>query len=106
MRLPGIQRALIGKLIGLIDELYAETVSFLDKPEEAQLWYNRGYANGIIAGLDALGYGELLDERITRDPADIISGFEIFDWGQAYRHGRETGDRETREVIGPAPGHG
>ena len=106
MRLPGIQRALLGKLIGLIEDLYAETVGFLDSPEEAQFWYNRGYANGIIAGLDALGYGELIDERISRDPDDIISGFETFAWGQAYRHGRETGDRETREVIGPAPGHG
>ena len=105
MRLPGIQRALLGKLIGLIEELYAESNGFLDNPEETQFWYNRGYANGMIAGLDALGYGELLDERINRDPTDIIAGFETFDWGQAYRHGLETGDRETREVVGPAPGH-
>jgi len=106
MRLPGIQRALLGKLIGLIEELYAESNGFLDNPEDTQVWYNRGYANGMIVSLDALGYGELLDERLSRDPTDIIAGFETFDWGQAYRHGLETGDRETREVVGPAPGHG
>ena len=106
MRLPGLQRALLGKLIGLIRELYAESAGFIDRPEDQQGWYNRGYANGMIAALDGLGYGELLDAELGRDPTDIISGFETFDWGRAYRHGLETGERETREVIGPAPGHG
>ena len=105
MRLPGIQRALLGKLIGLIEELYAESAGFLDTPETTQSWYNRGYANGMIASLEALGYGELVDERVRRDPPDVIAGFETFEWGQAYRHGWETGERETCEVVPAAPRH-
>lgn len=106
MRLPGIQRALLGKMIGLIEELYAESAGFLDTPETIQRWYNRGYANGMIAGLDSLGYAELVDRQIQRDPADVISGFETFEWGQAYRHGFEIGAREICEVVPAAPSQG
>jgi hypothetical protein len=93
----------LSRLVAIIQRLHGETAGFLASPNDAQLWYDRGYANGVVHTLDELGYAEYLDEHITRDPAAVIAGHEVLAWGQAYRHGFEVASRETREVIGPAP---
>ncbi len=103
MRLPGRTRQLIDQLTGIVKQLQEETEDFLDQADDQQLWYNRGYANGIVSALDALGYSAVIDNMISRDPEDIIRGHEALPWGQAYKHGTEMGEKETREVIGPAP---
>jgi hypothetical protein len=86
-----------------VNQLKDETEDFLDRGDDQQLWYNRGYANGVVNALDTLGYSEFIDSMIIRDPADLIRGHEALPWGQAYKHGTEMGEKETREVIGPAP---
>jgi len=106
MRLPGRHRALLDELLGIAERLYHETEGFLDQPEDQQLWYNRGYANGMLRALRALGYAPWLGTRLQdTDPDDIIAGHELMPWGRAWQHGIEMGERETREVLAPAPGH-
>ena len=95
------QTPMLTRLLALIERLYTETEGFLERAEDEQLWYNRGYANGMISALTELGYGAQLHARIAADAADCIVGHEALSWGRAYLHGFETGDRETREVIGP-----
>jgi len=107
MRLPGRHRALLDELLAIAERLYAESEDFLEHPDDAQLWYNRGYANGILRALDALGYGAYVGERMQRiDGAEVISGHALMPWGKAWKHGLEMGEKETREVLAPAPGHG
>lgn len=89
------------RLLALIERLQAETEGFFDQPEQEQLWYNRGYANGMIGALRALGYAESLTGRIQADAPDLLAGCELLRWGRAYLHGQETGERETHEVLSP-----
>ena len=51
----------IDRLVGLVDKLYAETHDYLDNPSDAQLWYNRGYANGVVAYFNKNGFAEKLN---------------------------------------------
>lgn len=89
------------RLLRLIERLQAETEGFVDRPEQEQLWYNRGYANGMIGALQDLGYGAEVAVRAHADASDLLTGCERLGWGRAYLHGQETGDRETREVLAP-----
>lgn len=95
------QQAVLDRLLDLVDRLYLESAGFLDKVEDQQLWYNRGYANGIIQQLNTMGYRDIVDDQIIADPVDILQGHEWMPWGKAYRHGVEVGSRETTEVIAP-----
>ena len=98
-KIPVESTALVERLLHLIERLYSESDGFIDHPEETQLWYNRGYANGMIQVLDELGFGAALDGGVKRDPVDLIAGMEILAWGKAYLHGIQVGRRETREVM-------
>ena len=93
--------ALLERLLRLTERLQIESAEFADRPEQEQLWYNRGYANGMLTALCELGYGERITGRVSRDPGDILDGCEALSWGRAYRHGEEVGYRETREVLAP-----
>jgi hypothetical protein len=97
--IPVESAALVERLLHLVERLYRESDGFIDHPEETQLWYNRGYANGMIQVLDELGFGATLDAAVRRDPEDLIDGMEILSWGKAYLHGIRVGRRETREVM-------
>jgi hypothetical protein len=93
-------QSMLERLIRIAQDLYAETGGYLDDPSDQQLWYNRGYANGILSALEELGYGTAVDDAIeARDGAQALAGQEALPWGRAYRHGFEMGLRETREVI-------
>lgn len=92
--------ALLSKLFSLIRRIYADTQDMLDNPADQQLWYDRGYANGMVRALRELGYGELLEGQLRPDPPDLIAGQEPLIWGKAYVHGQEVGARETFEVLG------
>ena len=94
------RHALLSKLFALIRRIYADTEGMLDNPAELQLWYDRGYANGMVQALRELGYGELLEGQLRPDPPDLIAGQEPLAWGKAFVHGREVGARETFEVLG------
>jgi hypothetical protein len=88
---------ILHQLNELVARLYAETDGFADNPGDAQLWYNRGYANGMVRALIELGQGETV--TVAPDPEDIVAGQEMLAWGKAYLHGMETGYRETFEVL-------
>lgn len=88
------------RLLALIERLHTETEGFFDQPEQEQLWYNRGYANGMIGALQVLGYGDVLAGRVSADAVDLLAGCELLSWGRAYLHGQEIGERETHEVLG------
>ena len=90
---------LVQQLIDLVSTLYEESHGFLNSPEDQQLWYNRGYANGMISVLDGLGYDCRLRERVDPDPEDMIEGQEFMPWGKAYTHGIEMGEQECREIF-------
>lgn len=90
---------LVQNLIDLISRLYDETVGFLESPDDQQLWYNRGYANGMVKVLDESGYDCRLREHVDPDPEDMIEGQEMMPWGKAYAHGFDMGERECNEIL-------
>jgi hypothetical protein len=92
---------ILGPLIGLLETLYAQTDDFLDRPAEAQPWYDRGYANGLASALEELGYGPALHDAWTgeMDPPDVAAQHVHLPWGRAYAHGFEMGRREAIEVL-------
>ena len=89
----------IRQLLDLIDSLRDETRTFLDEPGDQQVWYNRGYANGMLAALQGLGQANRLGER-RLDDTDEIGGQLAMPWGKAYRHGESVGRQETHEITG------
>ena len=90
---------LLPQLLELICDLYEGSEGFLDRADDAQLWYNRGYANGVIQALELLGYARHVAGSLDPDPQDIIDGQEALPWGKAYRHGWDMGRKETFEVM-------
>ncbi len=103
MRLPGLQRNTLARLIGIVERLRGESAGFQDEPGNQQLWYDRGYANGVLHTLVALGYGDQVAAAgMTADPG-LDAAVEALAWGRAYRHGHEVAARDTREVLPPAP---
>ena len=90
--------SVLEKLAGLVERLYAETEDYINNPADAQLWYNRGYANGVVAYLrskDALGQLQSL----ALDDADVHKDDHVMEWFKAYHHGFEMGERESAEVV-------
>ena len=87
-------------LVRLCADLYSETAGFSEQTADAQLWYNRGYANGLAAALRECGHGDALSSIGALDPPDVVSPHALLPWGKAYRHGFEMGHRETLDVIG------
>lgn len=100
MNNPSATEIKLERLLALIERLQVETESFFDQPEQEQLWYNRGYANGMIGALQVLGYGDALAGRVSADATDLLVGCELLSWGRAYLHGQEMGERELHEVLG------
>jgi hypothetical protein len=93
-RTPIVQR-----LLQLVQELYAETETLSEGEGDLQLWYNRGYANGVARVLCDLGHGRQLEGAVRLDADDRIAGQEFLPWGKAYLHGLEMGEKESREVL-------
>ena len=89
--------SVIDKLAGLVERLYGETESYIDNPSDAQIWYNRGYANGVVAFLRAQGFADKLD-AISLDAPGLHDNERIMEWQKAYHHGFEMGERESAEV--------
>ena len=91
--------AILERLLRLIRRLREETADFRERVDEPQLWYNRGYAQGMLQALRELGYGVRL-EGIDPDPDELLQGAAVMPWGKAYRHGEQMGSRETFEITG------
>jgi hypothetical protein len=93
---------LVAQLLGLVDRLREETADFAEQPGDAQQWYNRGYANGMVLALQRLGQRTSLGDRLPDDSGPLQAQVSM-PWGKAYRHGEEVGERETYEITGAAP---
>jgi len=87
------------QLLELICDLYDDTEGFLDRTDDAQLWYNRGYANGVIHALDRLGYAEHVAGVLDSDAENLIAAHETVPWGKAFRHGWDMGREEAFDVM-------
>ena len=90
---------ILPQLLELICDLYEDSRGFLDRTDDVQLWYNRGYANGVIHALDQLGYARHVASALEPDGEAAIAGHEALPWGKAYRHGWDMGQKETYEVM-------
>ena len=90
----------LSELLALLGELYQASDGFLSAQGDQQLWYDRGYANGMAQALRQLGYQGRVEQVIRPDEEDVIAGQEFLPWGKAYRHGLETGRKETFEIMG------
>ena len=89
--------SVLEQLVGLVERLYTETEEYIDNPSDAQLWYNRGYANGVVAYFRNNGFIEKFS-HLTLDAVDLHKGEQIMEWHKAYHHGFEMGERESGEV--------
>jgi hypothetical protein len=89
----------VEKLFKLVERLYGETAGYLEDQSDTQLWYNRGYANGMVSALRTAGYEDQLASRLSLDPAGLHNEDRFMVWTQAYHHGFEMGEKETREVL-------
>jgi hypothetical protein len=101
-RVQDLPAELLDQLLALVDRLREESAGYLEEPGDQQLWYNRGYANGMVLALLALGQDAALGARLPDDPAQIQPHGPM-PWGRAYRHGEDTGRRETHEITGIPP---
>lgn len=90
---------IIDKLLGLIQRLYGETNGYQDDQADSQAWYNRGYANGMIAALRDAGYQDRLAAGLNPDPEDLHQEDRFMAWTKAYHHGFEMGHKEAQEVL-------
>ncbi len=82
----------------LIERLYRETEGYAENPSDAQLWYNRGYANGVVAFFKAQGFQKDLPS-IVLDAENLYKNDGVMEWFKAYHHGYEMGERESAEVY-------
>lgn len=102
VQLPDLPEELLVQLLELIDSLRAESAAYLDEPGDQQLWYNRGYANGMVLALLRLGLADRLGPRMP-DDLDALQAHLTMAWGKAYRHGERLGSDETHEITGTRP---
>ena len=93
---------LLAQLLALMARLTEETEGYLDRQDDPQLWYNRGYANGMAAALRELGHGERVDQTVSVDPYEVRPRSKSPSLGQGLRprsrHGRQ------RDLRGHAAG--
>lgn len=94
---------LINRLLELARELTEGSEGYLDRQDDPQLWYNRGYANGMLAALQTLGYDARIDTGLSPDCYEAARDQAHLPWGKAYEHGREMGIGETYEITGHRP---
>ena len=90
--------SVIEKLADLVEQLYEESENYSENPSDVQLWYNRGYANGIAAFLNEHGYTVKIN-HLKLDADDLYHGEQVMEWHKAYHHGFEMGLRESGEVM-------
>ena len=90
--------SVIDKLAALVEQLYEESENYSENPSDVQLWYNRGYANGIAGFLNEQGYTDKIN-HLKLDAEDLYSGEQVMEWHKAYHHGFEMGLRESGEIM-------
>ena len=78
--------------------MYLESAGYEQNPSDVQLWYNRGYANGVVTLLIAHGYGDTM-KHLQLDAEDLYRNEQVMEWHKAYHHGFEMGSKESKEVM-------
>ncbi|MEJ2455573.1 MAG: hypothetical protein P8103_15650 [Candidatus Thiodiazotropha sp.] len=91
--------ALFERLLPVLIDLYHETAGLSQGDGELQLWYNRGYADGMVSTMRRLDFAARLDGLELPAPLAIDDAEAFLPWGKAYRHGFEMGEGETREAL-------
>jgi hypothetical protein len=95
-----MNETLLPRLIDLILRLRADTASYQDTPDAPQCWYDRGYADGMLAAMHELGHGAALPQDLAGDlDTGAAAAERLTPWGRAYAHGMEMGRKETFEVL-------
>ena len=89
--------SVIDTLIGLVEQLYQESDGYAQNPADAQLWYNRGYANGMVSFLQTRGHADKI-KHLNLDAQDLYTDEQIMEWHKAYHHGFEMGLNESKEI--------
>jgi len=89
--------SVIDKLVVLVEKLHSETNDYIDNSADAQLWYNRGYSNGIVAYLIENNFADKL-EHLALDNDGLYNNDHIMEWHKAYHHGFEMGVKESLEI--------
>ncbi len=91
--------ALFERLLPVVIDLYSETTALSQGDGDLQLWYNRGYADGMAHAMRQLELAAALEQANLPAPLAIDDAQAFLPWGKAYRHGFEMGEGETREVL-------
>ncbi|MGU9977224.1 MAG: hypothetical protein ACNYNY_00810 [Candidatus Oxydemutatoraceae bacterium WSBS_2016_MAG_OTU14] len=89
---------LVEKMSTLLHKLDEESAAWLDEPENHQLWYDRGYADGIAKALQELGWAEQSKQYAIVSEKEFAQ-HRWMPWGKAYLHGNEKGYEETYEIL-------
>ncbi len=89
----------INQLVGIVADLYKETETYLEQQDNSQLWYNRGYADGVARTLQAAGFEKILNAHVNLEANESIEDQRFMPWGKAYFHGFEMGEKESKEVL-------
>ena len=85
------------RLVDLANELMQTSARFLEQPNNLQLWYNRGYANGILSALEQ---ADIKIEGLEKpDPEHLWAEHRFTTWGQAFIHGQTKGHNEARDIL-------
>jgi len=90
---------LFERLLPVVIDLYSETTELSQGDGDLQLWYNRGYADGMVHAMRQLEFSVSLEQADLPAPLTIDDAQAFLPWGKAYRHGFEMGEGETREVL-------
>lgn len=92
---------LLKRLISIAEDLYRQSEGFAERPEDSQLWYNHGYADGMVQAMAALGHSEQLSDllRCMDKTKAAAKRQAMLPWGKAYRHGSEVGYKETQRAF-------
>ena len=89
----------INTLTKIVLRLYSETDGYMNDQSDVQLWYNRGYANGIVSALRSKNLFTAASLNIPLDDEELHQGQNFMEWEKAYHHGFEMGQREASEVL-------
>ena len=92
---------LLNRLIAIIEDLHKQSEGFIHCPENSQLWYNHGYADGMVKALLALGYQDRIASLSCHTKKAAVSARcqAGLPWGKACSRGVDSGHKETKEAL-------
>ncbi|MCU7880631.1 MAG: hypothetical protein KZQ60_08910 [Candidatus Thiodiazotropha sp. (ex Lucinoma aequizonata)] len=88
------------RFLQLVEDLYAETEILSEGESELQLWYDRGYADGMVSAMRPLDDAQQVDAVDATGDSSLVIGQELLPWGKAYQHGFDRGEKEITEIPG------